>query len=425
IWNTGETTQNITVNAPGAYQVTISDDTGCKAISETVTVVREVAINTNVVATNGLDLFPCQGDTLELCALNAFDEVNWSTDNQMQCLQVTSTGQYFASISNACSTQQTDTFDIQFVQYPTPLVVSEEYDENTGQLELTSSQNNTTWYRDANGDEVLGQGAELGLSDVFNDTTVFLQAEGLVTGDTLTGGKLDYEGPGGQNIPGFPGVLTFDVFKPFTLKSVDVQCFEASNPILLIQNRSQETLLLEEVSLNEGINTISIDFVLEEGTNYSLRFVGEDPKSFINRGNVNYPYPIGDGHGEVTSGGFTDSEYFYFYNWQLVPFEKDCQSAYVAHTFEISSSYEADPGADLMLYPNPTGGMLYLDLKSAQSAEIKVFNRLGQVVLNNAYDTVNGRIMLDVSALNQGLYYLQLVDPKGGMTAIKSFVRAE
>lgn len=424
-WNTGETTQNITVNTPGAYQVTITDDTGCKTISETVTVVRDAAINTNIVATNGLDLFPCLGDTVELCALNAFDEVNWSTGDQMQCLQVTSSGQYFASISNACSSEQTDTLDIQFVQFPTPFVVSEDYDENTGQLDLTSSQDNTTWYRDANGDEVLGQGVELGLSDVFNDTTVYLQAEGLVSGDTLTGGKLDFEGAGGQNLPGFPGVLTFDVYKPFTLKSVDVRCFEASNPILLIQNRSQETLLLQDVSLNEGLNTIAIDFALEPGNNYSIRFVGEDPKSFRNTGNVEYPYPIGDGHGEVTSGGFTDSEYFYFYNWQIVPFEKFCQSELVAFDFEISNLTDAINTEDLILYPNPASQTVYLNIRSMQSAEIKLFNRLGQLIQTSSYADIGDLISLDVSNLQSGLYYIQFTDLKSGRSLVKSFVRLE
>jgi hypothetical protein len=425
LWNNGETEQNITVASAGSFQVTITDDSGCKTISQTVTVVQEVEINTNVEATNGLDLFPCKGDTLEFCVLNEFDRVTWNTGEQAQCLQVTSSGQYYARVENDCSSQQTDTFDIQFVEHPSPMVLSENYEENTGQLDLLSSEENTSWYRDAEGFELLGQGEELRLDQVFQDTTIYLQAEGLVSGDTLTGGKLDYTGSGGQNIPGFPGVLTFDVFKPFILKSVDVQCFEASTPILLIQNRAQETLLLQDVSLNEGINTLEIDFALEPGTNYSIRFVGDDPKCFRNTGNVDYPYPIGDGHGEVTSGGFTDDEYFYFYNWQLVPFEKECKSAIVAHTFEISSLQDRDLEKHLRYFPNPATEVLHLEFEAARFGEIKVLNRLGQVVISSTFEALSGRVSLDVSPLNEGLYYLQVIYEKGGTMAIRSFVRSE
>lgn len=423
LWNTGETTQNILVAQAGSYQVTITDDNGCRAISETVTVEQDAAINTNVVNTNGLGLFPCVGDTLELCAQNAFDEITWSTGSRDQCIKVSASGQYFASIANACKSEQSDTFDIQFIQYPEPVVVEEDYDETTGALDLTSSEENTIWYRDDQGNQLLDQGEILQLEGVYGDTTVYLQSEGLVTADTLTGGKLDYQGPGGQNLPGFPGVLTFDVFKPFTLKSVEVQCFEASNPILLIQDRTRETILLQDVSLNEGINTVAIDFAFDPGENYSIRFVGDDPKSFRNRGNVEYPYPIGDEHGEVTSGGFTENEYFYFYNWQVVAFEKECQSALVAHTFEFSRVFESQGSKDFSLYPNPVSQTLYIATPETSSTGIKVFNRLGQLVLSKNLTFVHERIGIDVSELNEGLYYLQMINKNGETVAIKSFFR--
>ena len=79
---------------------------------------------------------------------------------------------------------------------------------------------------------------------------------------------------------------------------------------------------------------------------------------------------------------------------------------------------------DLAIRPNPTDGLLYIDLSQweGKSAQVQVLNAQGQLVLNRQYVAGSEWLELNLNgALANGLYYL-MVQPEGGEKVATKFV---
>ncbi|AEE53479.1 ice-binding family protein [Haliscomenobacter hydrossis] len=96
-WNTGATTNCITVNTAGTYSVTVTYAPGCTSIcSKTVTIGRVdtclITGNTNI----------CPGQTTRLCVpLAGATDYWWITGAQTQCIDVTTAGTYSVTVTEA------------------------------------------------------------------------------------------------------------------------------------------------------------------------------------------------------------------------------------------------------------------------------------------------------------------------------------
>ncbi len=78
----------------------------------------------------------------------------------------------------------------------------------------------------------------------------------------------------------------------------------------------------------------------------------------------------------------------------------------------------------LSIRPNPTDGLLYIDVSAweGQSTQIQVLNAQGQLVLNRSYEAGNEWLELELSnGLANGLYYL-VVQPVSGEKVATKFV---
>ncbi|MBK9016224.1 MAG: T9SS type A sorting domain-containing protein [Saprospiraceae bacterium] len=85
------------------------------------------------------------------------------------------------------------------------------------------------------------------------------------------------------------------------------------------------------------------------------------------------------------------------------------------------AAHEARPTIGVELYPNPTGDLLFVDIKTtgSQACQYRIFNALGQLVGSGNLDISDKKI--DVADLHQGLYFLELVVGEGRVT--KRFVK--
>lgn len=106
-WNTGDTTQRITVSSPGFYWVTITND--CGTASDTVEAVPEEPLDSLEL---GPDTTICQGDTLELNTDYPRYFATWSDSSHDTRLAVSQTGTYWVTLRNACGTYR-DTINVQ------------------------------------------------------------------------------------------------------------------------------------------------------------------------------------------------------------------------------------------------------------------------------------------------------------------------
>lgn len=106
-WNTGDTTQSITVSNPGLYWVEITND--CGTDIDTVRAVPEAPLSDLNL---GPDTTICQGDTLELFTGYPGQFATWSDNSHDSRLEVYQSGTYWVRLSNACGIY-TDTIELQ------------------------------------------------------------------------------------------------------------------------------------------------------------------------------------------------------------------------------------------------------------------------------------------------------------------------
>lgn len=104
-WSNGDTTKTLTVSSTGKYYVDITNscNTVTDTINVTVTGAPYMALGNNVKF--------CGGSTLNLSAQNPGCTYLWSNGDSAQTLDITSAGQYWVTITNACGVI-TDSIDV-------------------------------------------------------------------------------------------------------------------------------------------------------------------------------------------------------------------------------------------------------------------------------------------------------------------------
>jgi len=123
LWNTGETTQEITVSTSGNYVVTVTDEFGCVGSSSST----NVFTNDNPIVTvsaSGPTEF-CIGGTVTLTATGGID-YQWSTGDITDQITVASTGTFTVTVTNVnnCSTVS-DPVDVVVNPLPTPSITAD------------------------------------------------------------------------------------------------------------------------------------------------------------------------------------------------------------------------------------------------------------------------------------------------------------
>jgi gliding motility-associated-like protein len=117
LWNTGETTQSITVTEAGSYSVTVTNLPGCSATSEAV-VIEVVPAPT---ASAGPDVVICAGDTADLFASGG-EYYLWTPEGSEASISVspTESSMYIVEVTNeGCNQVAFDTVWVYVEDYPT------------------------------------------------------------------------------------------------------------------------------------------------------------------------------------------------------------------------------------------------------------------------------------------------------------------
>lgn len=116
LWNTGETTQSITVDTSGVYSVTVTNGNNCEATSGTISVTVNELPNPTVSILG--DLAFCDGSDVTLTASAAASYL-WSNGQTTQSIDVTGSDSYWVTVTdaNGC-TANSDT--VMTTVYPNP-----------------------------------------------------------------------------------------------------------------------------------------------------------------------------------------------------------------------------------------------------------------------------------------------------------------
>ena len=66
----------------------------------------------------------------------------------------------------------------------------------------------------------------------------------------------------------------------------------------------------------------------------------------------------------------------------------------------------------IMVFPNPGSGQVYIHLPAAGDYRVEVINTLGQLVQSGEFPSAAGPVLMDVSALEDGLYIFNIQGDK-------------
>lgn len=142
LWNTGATSQTVTVAAADTLTVTITNPAGCTASYSSI-----VAFATYPVFSLGPDTVLCEGEVLHLDAGYPGLSHTWSTGSTAASIDATSTGNYSCTVDNGyCA--YTDELHATFNPTPDPMAVHEFYtclDDEPGYVVIDAGNNGSSF----------------------------------------------------------------------------------------------------------------------------------------------------------------------------------------------------------------------------------------------------------------------------------------
>ena len=98
-WNTGATTECITVGTTGTYTVTVSNGSCTSSCSKTVNVYPP--LNCTISGNTSI----CPGGSTQLCLPSGYQSYSWNTGATTRCITVTSPGTYYGNVNDGtCNT---------------------------------------------------------------------------------------------------------------------------------------------------------------------------------------------------------------------------------------------------------------------------------------------------------------------------------
>lgn len=111
-WSTGDTSQTVSINSPGMYWVTISND--CGSITDSVEVIVEDPLTQLDL---GGDTTICRGDSVLLSTSIPGVRTKWGTGSVAQEIYVKQSGNYWVEVSNSCGRVE-DTIHVEVLDIP-------------------------------------------------------------------------------------------------------------------------------------------------------------------------------------------------------------------------------------------------------------------------------------------------------------------
>ena len=420
-WSNGSTEPAIMVGEAGTYSVTAYDADGCAAVSDMVVVdiITEAAPQVQVTG----DLTFCAGSSVEFIGPNG-DGWSWSNGETTQSIVVTESGVYSLALLDACGNEnQSEEFavvvldapDVPVVTVPAAIVADEPFI-------LTSSSETTRWFEE----ELASEPVHVGLTyetSIAENTTLWVE-------DIADSGMIQAEGGrtemgDGQYHDNSVRWLVFDAYEDMVIHTVDVFANGAGVREIGISDSDGNVLMSAEFDLVDGLNTITLDMEVAEGTGYGLRSFSDDPQLWRDGTGteMSYPYELGElgSITQSTAGGNNATNYYYFfYNWVVQTPSVGCASDRVPVTITVVGTTELAVSS-LDVYPNPTNGLLQITANQLEpGTQWTLLNALGQTMDQGQLTSL--LTTLDLSDMLKGQYVLQ-VQSKNASQAIQLVVQ--
>lgn len=264
------------------------------------------------------------------------------------------------------------------------------------------------WYSDEEGTNVLEEGNTFSV-DVTETSSFYVKETSTAIVSKVGMEEKSDNGiyhPGGRH-------LIMDVTSAFTLKSAKVYAEKAGSITFELRNSNNELLLSKSIYVVVGESRVDLDFNIPVGDDL---IIGTDEDAlFLHRSKGSIAYPFVE-EGIVSIKNSTNGTQYYYalYDWEIQTGSKSlCSSpaTMVTVTIEECTGLSVHENENLILFPNPTSGIVNLELPEAFKLHtIEVTDIQGHTLLsyNNTYAE-----KIDLQSLKSGIYLVKVTGDKG------------
>ena len=425
-WSSGENTPDIQINQAASLQLKAVDATGCARYSKILAVDYDPDETPEIEFLSG-GTINCEGTRIEL-GVGPAQAYHWSTGQETQDILIETAGDYSVTITGHCRDFASEPVSVDFfdVEAPVPtfdtLVLYE-----PAEVTLEAAGENLYWFPDPFSLEVLDTG--LFTTGLLNTDTVFYVADWKEhLAETAQVGKTEHEGTplGGTNLN---SGLMFNAWDSFYLESVKLIADIAGKRTIELRqfdplDGSTELITKRDVDLDAGTQRIDLNWFIPPGLEYiittnpdtNLYYLGyKSPGLYRANEGIAYPYSM-EGLMEIHTSLHGTSYYYYFFDWTIRPKSISCFSeripVVILQDTVTSGIAFSEERIDLQLTPNPASTKLHI------LAEMPISPELYGIVV----DIFGNRVIkewplkaeiLDISHLEDGIYYLHIVDREG------------
>lgn len=269
-WNTGETTQTITVDTSGTYSVTITNAAGCSGFDSIL-----VTVNANPTVDLGGDTTICEGESITLDAGAGADSYLWNTGDSTQTITVDTEGAYSVVVTNAAGCFATDTIEVEINDLPSAdsIIVSGASPTFTFEAENAENVDDYSWdFGDGNTSSLENPSHTYIPSANNQDYTVTLVISNDCGSDTLTT-TVTIDGTSIRDLDAgvlkmYPNptqqTVTIDNQSKYMMKNIVITNVLGQQVMTVKAESNQQTIDVSK--LTSGMYHVTIEF--EEGKAY-------------------------------------------------------------------------------------------------------------------------------------------------------------
>lgn len=421
-WSTGDTSTTLIASASGLYNVTITTSEGCTAVSASILVTVD-PIQIPDVAVLGDTTF-CSGESVVLQS-SAANGYLWSTGETTQSITVNQAGNYTVAAQGLCNVFSSIPIQIEVLDAPVPSVETDTiYSGESATLVAIGEK--ITWFDAPNGTNVLGTTDTL-QTPLLTENTTYWVANTVSYGlPSQFVGMVNHQGSATSE-NNYNGGLIFDCFSPFILAKTKVTTTKAGQRKIELRDVNDNVLQSKIVNIPAGTSIIDLDFEVAIGSDLLLTTDGAfnqssigsfGPQLYRSTQDVEYPYALPD-LVTITASTLNPNRYYYFYDWEISFKRTVCASERVPVTVvvvENSSTTLPSWASGLRIYPNPTDGLISIEIQGITSnILISVKSAQGQTLQTHHVDAAASQITFshDLSKLPSGIYWIELSSEEG------------
>lgn len=414
-WTTGSTTQSVTLSSSGQVGLTITDANGCSTTATPVTVNVYSVPTLTVTAASSTSI--CQGQSVTLQASGGFSSYAWSNGATNQNLIATTAGSY--SVTGTTSDGCTASSVAQSVVVnPNPVSTV----TNSGNSVLCSGASTTltapagmngyTWSTgDTTQSIVVSSAGSYTVTVVNAGGCSATSAATVISTSQIAAPTISVSGPlafcaGGS--------VTLGV--PMGYSSYSWNSGAISTQLVATQGGDYYATVTNSDGCTASSDTVSV-VVFATPPTPSIGYTANDTIMISSIADGNQWYF----NGNILQGETNDTlRPLNFGNYSVrVVDTNGCEGGMSAMQFYNSVGIAEDLERMIKLYPNPTQGLVTLDLGLIEVCTLRIFDAQGRMLVEQSSCT--GQCQFDLSEYRSGIYRL-LITINEGQVLTKSIV---